>query len=71
MQRQSLKLRKTSWLLGNKSNLTISDKNVPYKIVIKTIWAYGVHVWGRVTEPLKYKLFKACNPRRFSVFPGT
>lgn len=51
-QQQNLKLRKTSWLLGSKSTLAVSDKIVPYKIIIKTKWAYGIQAWGCVPEPL-------------------
>ena len=40
------KLRKLNWLLGWKSNLSIENKLLIYKVIIKPIWTFGVQLWG-------------------------
>jgi hypothetical protein len=34
------------WLLGRKSKLSISNKLLAYKVVLKPIWIYGIQLWG-------------------------
>jgi hypothetical protein len=34
------------WLLGRKSKLSISNKLLAYKVILKPIWAYGIQLWG-------------------------
>jgi hypothetical protein len=34
------------WLLGHKSKLSISNKLLAYKVIIKPIWTYGIQLWG-------------------------
>jgi hypothetical protein len=34
------------WLIGKKSHLSIDNKLLIYKTVIKPIWAYGIQIWG-------------------------
>ena len=37
---------KISWLIRRKSNLSIENKLLVYKAVIKPIWTYGIELWG-------------------------
>jgi hypothetical protein len=39
-------LTKTYWLFGRKSQLSLSNKLLLYKIILKTIWTYGIQLWG-------------------------
>jgi hypothetical protein len=39
-------LTKMYWLLGRKSKLSINNKLLIYKTILKPIWAYGIHLWG-------------------------
>ena len=39
----NMKLKKKK---GKKSNLSIKNKILVYKAVIKPIWTYGIEVWG-------------------------
>jgi hypothetical protein len=39
-------LTKMYWLLGRKSKLSINNKLLIYKIIFKSIWAYGIQLWG-------------------------
>jgi hypothetical protein len=33
------------WLLGRKSKLSISNKLLAYKVILKPIWTYGIQPW--------------------------
>jgi hypothetical protein len=41
-----LSLTKMYWLLGRKSKLTINNKLLIYKVILKSIWTYGIQLWG-------------------------
>lgn len=41
-----LKLRKLYWLLSRKSNLSLNNKLLLYKCILKPIWSYGAELWG-------------------------
>jgi hypothetical protein len=41
-----LKAKETNWLIGKKSNLSIKNKILVYKAVIKLIWTYWIELWG-------------------------
>jgi len=44
----NLKLRQMNWLIRRKSKLTIENKLLLYKAIIKPIWSYGIQLWGCV-----------------------
>jgi hypothetical protein len=35
-----------SWLLGRKSKLSVENKTLIYKCILKPIWTYGIQLWG-------------------------
>jgi hypothetical protein len=37
------------WLLGHKSKLSIINKLLVYKDILKPIWTYGIQLWGSAT----------------------
>jgi hypothetical protein len=39
-------LAKMHWLLGQKSELSTSNKILIYKATLKPIWTYGIELWG-------------------------
>jgi hypothetical protein len=41
-----LKAKEINWLIGRKSNLSIENKLLVYKAVIKPIRTYGIELWG-------------------------
>jgi hypothetical protein len=41
-----LTLNKICWLLGRKSQLSINNKILIYKVILKPIWTYGIQLWG-------------------------
>ena len=44
------KLRSMYWLLGRKSQLSLANKLLLYKCVLKPVWTYGIQLWG-CTKP--------------------
>lgn len=45
-----LKLRNMYWLIGRKSQLTIENKLLIYKSILKPIWTYGIQIWGSASK---------------------
>jgi hypothetical protein len=41
-----LKLRKLYRIIGRKSQLSLENKLLVYKAILKPIWTYGVQLWG-------------------------
>lgn len=41
-----LKFNEIKWLIGRKSYLTIDNKLLIYKAIIRPIWTYGIELWG-------------------------
>ena len=41
-----LKVKEINWLIGRNSNLSLGNKLLVYKAVIKPIWTYGIELWG-------------------------
>jgi hypothetical protein len=34
------------WLVGHRSKLSISNKLLACKVIVKPIWTYGIQLWG-------------------------
>jgi hypothetical protein len=41
-----LTLTKMYWLLGRSSRLSLPNKLLLYKSILKPIWTYGIQLWG-------------------------
>ena len=41
-----LRLKEVYWLLSRNSNLSLENKLLIYKIILKPIWTYGIEIWG-------------------------
>ena len=41
-----MKAKEINWLIGRNSNLSLENKLLVYKAVIKPIWTYGIELWG-------------------------
>lgn len=46
----NLKMRKFYWLLGRNSKLSIDNKLLVYKSIIRPIWTYGIQLWGTASK---------------------
>jgi hypothetical protein len=38
------------WILGRKSELSIENKLLKYKTILKPIWTYGIPFWGTASN---------------------
>jgi hypothetical protein len=38
------------WLLGRKSKLSVNNKLLTYKVILKPIWTYGIQLWGTTSN---------------------
>jgi len=45
------------WLMGRRSKLSTSNKLRLYKAMLKTIWTYGIQLWG-CTKPSNTKIIQ-------------
>jgi hypothetical protein len=45
-QQLNIQFKRMYWLLGRKSELSIENKILLYKTVLRPIWTYGVPLWG-------------------------
>jgi hypothetical protein len=43
-QQLNLKVRQMSWLLGRKSKLSLENRTLIYKCILKPIWTYGIQL---------------------------
>ena len=41
-----LKAKEINWLIGGNSNLSLENKLLVYKAVIKPVWTYAIELWG-------------------------
>jgi len=41
-----LKTREINWLIGKHSSLSLENKLLIYKTVLKPVWTYGIELWG-------------------------
>lgn len=46
----SFKFRKMGWLLFKRSKLSIKNKLLLYKTIIKPAWKYGIELWGTASS---------------------
>jgi hypothetical protein len=46
VKRKKLRITLTKMLLGRKSKLSTNNKLLIYKSILKTIWTYGIQLWG-------------------------
>jgi hypothetical protein len=59
-------LTKTYWLLGRKSKLSLSNKLLIYKTILKPIWAYGTQLWG-IASTSKIEILEHFQPKALRV----
>jgi hypothetical protein len=54
-----LKVKELYWLIGRKSPLSLENKLLLYKTIIKPIWTYGIEIWGCASKSSQAILQKA------------
>ncbi|CAG5014895.1 unnamed protein product [Parnassius apollo] len=45
-----IQTRKLYWLIGRKSQLSLENKILLYKAILKPIWTYGIQLWGTASH---------------------
>jgi hypothetical protein len=45
-----LKLCRLYWIIGRKSRLSLTNKFLVYKIILKPVWTYGIQLWGSAAK---------------------
>jgi hypothetical protein len=53
------KVKELYWLIGRKSPLSLENKLLLYKSIIKPIWTYGIQIWGCASKSSQAILQKA------------
>jgi len=43
-------MRKLYWIIGRKLRLSLENKLLVYKAILKPIWTYGVQLWGSASN---------------------
>jgi len=43
-------LQRMYWIIGRKSKLSLTNKLLIYKIILKPIWTYGLPLWGTASQ---------------------
>lgn len=46
----NLQFLSLNWLLGRRSPLSLSNKLLVYKAIIKPVWTYGIELWGSASN---------------------
>lgn len=46
----NIKTKRMYWLLGQKSELSLENKVLLYKTILKPIWTYGIQLWGTASN---------------------
>jgi hypothetical protein len=42
--------KKMYWIIGRKSELSLENKILLYKTILKSIWSYGIPLWGTASQ---------------------
>jgi hypothetical protein len=72
------KLRSMYWLLRRKSQLSLANKLLLYKCMLKSVWTYGIHLWGcakpshtQIIQGLQSKILRSITDAPWYVFNFT
>ena len=57
-QQLNLRVKKYYWLIGQTSQLSVENKLLLYKTILKPIWTYGIFLWG-CSKPSNTKILQA------------
>jgi hypothetical protein len=57
------------WLLNRKSKLSLQNKVIIYKHILKPIWTYGIELWG-CSKPPNTKILQSFQSKTFRMITG-
>jgi hypothetical protein len=52
-----IKTKKMNWLIGRKSQLSLDNKLIIYKVILNPIRTYGIELWG-CAKPINIKILQ-------------
>ena len=62
----ALQLHRMYWIIGRKSKLSVENKLLIHKTILKPIWTYGIPLWGtarnsniEILQRFKNKVFRS------------
>lgn len=61
-KQMELKMKELYWLIGRRSNMSLENKILIYKTVIKPIWTYGIALWGCASKS-NVAIIQRCQPK--------
>ncbi|PNF25684.1 hypothetical protein B7P43_G16139 [Cryptotermes secundus] len=64
-----LKMKNMYWLLNRKSKLSLENKLIIYKCIIKPIWTYGIELWG-CSKPSNTKILQSFQSKTLRMISG-
>jgi hypothetical protein len=57
-QQLNLRVKRYFWLLGPHSQLSVANKLLLYKTILRPVWTYGIELWG-CSKPSNTKILQA------------
>jgi hypothetical protein len=51
-----LRTKDLHWIIGNHSPLSLNNKLLIYKAILKPVWTYGVELWGCASPSIIAKI---------------
>jgi hypothetical protein len=71
LKRQQLahKTRQLYWLLNQRSQLSLENKLLLYKAILKPIWTYGIELWG-CSRPSNTKILQSYQSKTLRLITG-
>jgi hypothetical protein len=57
------------WLLNRKSKLSLENKLIIYKHILKPIWTYGIELWG-CSKPSNTKILQSFQSKTLRMISG-
>jgi hypothetical protein len=69
-QKLNLRVKKYYWLIGRTSQLSVENKLLLYKTILKPIWTYGIELWG-CSKPSNTKILQAFQLKTLRLITNT
>jgi hypothetical protein len=65
-----LKVKNMYWLLNRKSTLSLENKLIIYKHILKPIWTYGIELWGGCNKSSNTKMLHSFQSKTLRMISG-
>ena len=65
-----LKVKNMHWLINKKSQLSLENNLILYKIILKPVWTYGIELWG-TSKPSNTKILQTFQSKTLRMIADT